>query len=83
MTEHLPHKCLVRDRLSDEKVAVLAVLEEGDRLWVLPDTLGTPPKRRSFGIENRVRRGRKAPPSALEFTLLLHDQFGRCSTSTA
>lgn len=41
MTEHLPHKALIRDRPGAEEVAVL---EEGDRLWVLPDTFGSPPE---------------------------------------
>ena len=39
-TQALPHKVLIRDRPGAEEVAVL---ERGDRLWLLPDTFGAPP----------------------------------------
>ena len=41
MTQALPHKVLIRDRPGAEEVAVL---ERGDRLWLLPDTFGAPPE---------------------------------------
>lgn len=41
LADDLPHKALIRDRPGSEEVAVL---ETGDRLWVLPDTLGDPPE---------------------------------------
>jgi len=40
-TQALPHKALIRDRPGAEEVAVL---ERGDRLWLLPDTFGVPPE---------------------------------------
>jgi hypothetical protein len=40
-TQALPHKVLIRDRPGAEEVAVL---ERGDRLWLLPDTFGAPPE---------------------------------------
>ena len=40
-TQALPHKGLIRDRPGAEEVAVP---ERGDRLWLLPDTFGTPPE---------------------------------------
>ena len=40
-TQALPHKVLIRDRPGTEEVAVL---ERGDRLWLLPDTFGAPPE---------------------------------------
>jgi len=41
LTEGLPHKALIRDTPGEEEVALL---EAGDRLWLLPDTFGTPPE---------------------------------------
>ena len=40
-TQALPHKVLIRDRPGAEEVALL---ERGDRPWLLPDTFGAPPK---------------------------------------
>ena len=40
MTEALPHKALLHDKPGAVDVAVLAA---GDRLWLLPDSFGTPP----------------------------------------
>ena len=37
----LPFKALIRDRPGSGEVAVL---EAGDRLWILPDDLGSPPE---------------------------------------
>ena len=48
-----------RDRPGAEEVAVL---EHGDRLWVLPDTFGTPPElpvALLAELANVVRRGHK------------------------
>ncbi len=42
LTESLPHKALLRDRPGAEEA--VAMLETGDRLWLLPDTFGTPPE---------------------------------------
>ena len=39
ITRALPHKGLILDRPGAEEVAVL---ERSDRLWLLPDTFGTP-----------------------------------------
>ena len=41
IADDLPFKALIRDEPGEEKVAVL---EAGDRLWLLPDTFGTPPE---------------------------------------
>lgn len=41
LTENLPLKALIRDRPGAVEVAVLEV---GDRLWLLPDTFGAPPE---------------------------------------
>ena len=59
MTEGLPHKALIRDRPGAEEVAVL---EHGDRLWVLPDTFGAPPElpvALLAELADVVRRGHK------------------------
>ena len=59
MTESLPFKALIRDTPGEEDVAVL---EAGDRLWVLPDTFGTPPELPMpllAELANIVRGGRK------------------------
>jgi len=41
LDDSLPHKALIRDRAGEERVAIF---EAGDRLWLLPDSLGTPPE---------------------------------------
>ena len=41
LTDALPFKALIRDRPG---AVAVAVLEAGDRLWLLPDTFGTPPE---------------------------------------
>ena len=41
LTDSLPLKALIRDRPGDVEVAVL---EAGDRLWLLPDSFGTSPE---------------------------------------
>lgn len=59
LTESLPHKALIRDRPGTEEVAVL---EHGDRLWLLPDSFGTPPELPVpllAELAEAVRRGRK------------------------
>lgn len=59
LTEGLPHKALIRDRPGTKEVSVL---ERGDRLWVLPDTFGTPPELPMpllAELADAVRRGRK------------------------
>ena len=40
MTEALPHKALIHGKPGAVNVAVL---EAGDRLWLLPNSFGTPP----------------------------------------
>lgn len=59
LTECLPHKALIRNKLGTEK---LAMLEHGDRLWVLPDTFSVPPELLMpllAELAEVVRRGRK------------------------
>lgn len=41
LTECLPYKALITDRPGEVDVAVL---QAGDRLWLLPDTFGAPPE---------------------------------------
>ncbi len=40
LADDLPHKALITDRPGSREIAVL---EAGDRLWLLPDSFGTPP----------------------------------------
>ena len=57
LVDALPHKALIRDRPGDVEVAVL---EEGDRLWLLPASFGTPPELPMpllTELANVVRRG--------------------------
>lgn len=87
MTEALPHKALIRDRPGAEEVAVL---ERGDRLWVLPDTFGTPPGlpvALLAELADVVRRGHKVGLAAADrkayvlardaLVLLLDDRGGQ------
>ena len=41
LSDVLPHKALLRDRPGGEEVVVM---EHGDRLWLLPDSFGSPPE---------------------------------------
>jgi hypothetical protein len=54
LTDDLPHKALIRDTPGAEEV--VAMLETGDRLWLLPDTFGTPPELLTT-LANVVRQG--------------------------
>ena len=87
LTDNLPYKVLIRDRPGAVEVAVL---EAGDRLWLLPDTFGTPPElpmRLLVELAEAVRRGRKVglagrDPDAYAqardaLMLLLDDSGGR------
>ena len=59
LTDDLPFKALIRDRPGAVEVAML---EAGDRLWLLPDSFGTPPElpmRLLLELADAVRRGRK------------------------
>jgi len=59
LTESLPHKALITDKPNGREVALL---ETGDRLWLLPDTFGTPPKLPMpllTSLANVVRQGGK------------------------
>ena len=59
MTEVLPHKGLIHGEPGEEEVATL---KAGDRLWVLPDSFGTPPELPTLlltDLAHVVRRGRK------------------------
>ncbi|MBV9750437.1 MAG: hypothetical protein JO157_16650 [Acetobacteraceae bacterium] len=87
MTEALPHKALIHD----EPGAVdVAMLEAGDRLWLLPDSFGTPPVLPVLLLTNLahvVRRGHKVGLAASDedayvlardaLMLLLDDSGGR------
>ena len=87
LTDYLPFKALIRDRPGDVDVAVL---EAGDRLCVLPDTFGTPPRlpvALLAELAHVVRRGRKVGLAASSrdtyalardaLMLLLDDSDGR------
>jgi len=57
LTESLPHKALITDKPNGREVAVL---ESGDRLWLLPDSFGTPPELPMAlltTLANVIRRG--------------------------
>ena len=41
LDDTIPHKALLRDRPGGEEVVVM---EHGDRLWLLPDSFGSPPE---------------------------------------
>jgi hypothetical protein len=59
MTEDIPHKALIH---SEPGAVDVAVLEAGDRLWLLPDSFGTPPELPVpllAELANVVRRGCK------------------------
>ena len=83
----LPHKALIRDEPGDVEVAVL---EKGDRLWLLPESFGTPPVLPTLlltDLADLVRRGGKVGLAAQEraayeqardaLMLLLDDSGGR------
>lgn len=60
LAEALPHKALVRGEPGE--AGEVAVLESSNRLWLLPDTLGTPPEPPVAvlaALAEAVRRGRK------------------------
>jgi hypothetical protein len=87
MADDMPFKALVRDAPGDVDVAVL---EAGDRLWLLPDTFGNPselPVPLLAELAAVVRRGRKVGLAATSqdayllardaLMLLLDDSGGR------
>jgi hypothetical protein len=87
MTESFAFKALIHAGASIEGIALLS---KGDRLWVLPDTLGEPPEL-PIGVltalANVVRRGHRVGLAANNrdvyvlvrstLTLLLDDSGGR------
>jgi len=83
LTESLPHKALLRSRPGPEDGEV-AVLEAGDRLWLLPDTFDNPPELPMpllTTLANVVRRGGKVGlaagnPEPYALVLLLDDSGG-------
>ena len=87
MTERLPHKALIH---GTPGAVDIAVLKTGDRLWLLPDTFGTPPELPMpllTELASIVRRGRKVGLAASDqgayllvrdtLMLLLDDSGGR------
>jgi hypothetical protein len=87
LTERLPHKALIHDKPGEVEIATL---HAGDRLWLLPDTFGTPPEL-PIGLltelANVVRRGGRVGLAARSegayvlvrdaLVLLLNDAGGR------
>lgn len=85
--KEFPHKALVHDKPVNVSVAVL---EKGDRLWLLPKSFGTPPVLPMLlltDLADLVRAGRKVGLAARErvpyeqardaLKLLLDDSGGR------